>query len=42
MVKQGPIIHVPSFAEDPMDIPTSLEKDEMHVATISEVEELLT
>jgi hypothetical protein len=42
MVKQGPILHVPSFAEDLVDIPTSPEKDEMYVATISEAEELVT
>jgi hypothetical protein len=42
MVKQGPILHVPYFAEDPMDIPTSPEEDEMYVETISEAEELVT
>ena len=42
MVKQGPILHVPYFAEDPVDIPTSPEQDEMYVATISEAEELVT
>ena len=42
MVNQGPILHVPYFAEHPMDVPTSLEQDEMYVATISEAEELVT
>jgi hypothetical protein len=42
MVKHEPILHVPSFAEDPVDIPTSPEKEEMHVVAISEVEELVT
>ena len=41
MVKQGEIIYVPYFEEDPVDIPTSPEQDEMYVATTSEVEELV-
>ena len=42
MVKKGPILHVPYFAEHPMDVPTSLEQDEMYVVTISEEKVLVT
>jgi glutamyl-tRNA reductase len=42
MVKQGTVPHVPYFAEDPVDIPTSPEQEEMYVTTISEAEELVT
>jgi septal ring factor EnvC (AmiA/AmiB activator) len=41
MVKQGPVFHVPYFAEDPMEIPTSPKQEEMYVATISEAKELV-
>jgi hypothetical protein len=42
MAKKVTIPHIPSFAEDPVDIPTSPEKEEMYVTTISEAEELVT
>jgi hypothetical protein len=42
MAKKVTIPHVPYFLEDPVDIPTSPEKEDMYVTTISEVEELVT
>jgi glutamyl-tRNA reductase len=42
MAKKVTIPHVPSFPEDPVDIPTSPEQEDMYVTTISETEELVT
>jgi hypothetical protein len=42
MAKHVTIPHVPSFPEDPVDILTSPEQEDMYVATISETEELVT
>jgi len=42
MAKHVTIPHVHSFLEDPFDIMTSPEEEDMHVATISETEELVT
>jgi hypothetical protein len=42
MDKKVTIPHFPSFPEDLVDIPTSPEKEDMYVATISEAKELVT
>jgi hypothetical protein len=42
MAKQIIIPHVPSFPEEPIDIPTSPEKKSFYGATISETKDLVT